>query len=90
MKKTYRDESGDLLAVLDELNTDTLPDSRVRLLGLYANLLKDDTLGVRRSTSGGGFVEVTKGALLVGFIRLNSSNHRSCTIRYTGEPAGDE
>jgi len=32
------DESGDLLAVLDELDSDTLSDSRVRLLGLDTDL----------------------------------------------------
>jgi len=41
-----RDEGSDLLAVLDELNTHALTDSRVRLLGLDADLCQDDTLGV--------------------------------------------
>lgn len=35
-----------LLSVLDELNTDTLADSRVRLLGLNTDLLENDALGV--------------------------------------------
>lgn len=45
----FRTESGDLLAVLDELNTDTLANGRVGLLGLNTDLLKDDTLGVGRT-----------------------------------------
>ena len=42
-----RDEGRDPLGILDELNTNTLPDSRVRLLGLNAHLLDDNPLGVR-------------------------------------------
>lgn len=42
-------ESGDLLAVLDELHTHTLANGRVGLLGLNTDLLEDDTLGVGRA-----------------------------------------
>ena len=45
----FRTESGDLLAVLDELHTHTLANGRVGLLGLNTDLLKDDTLGVGRT-----------------------------------------
>ena len=38
------DKGGDLLAVFDQLNSDALADSGVRLLGLNANLLQHDTL----------------------------------------------
>ena len=44
------DESCDLLSVLDELDSDTLTNSRVRLLSLNTNLLKNNSLGVRGST----------------------------------------
>jgi hypothetical protein len=55
-----RTESGDLLAVLDELDTDTLANGRVGLLGLNTDLLEDDTLGVRRATEGRGLVGGTE------------------------------
>ena len=58
-------EGGDLLTVLDELDTDTLSDSRVRLLGLDTDLLENDTLGLGGTTGGGGLVEVAEGTLLV-------------------------
>lgn len=47
-------ESSDLLAVLDELDLDTLADSGVGLLGLNTDLLQDDTLGVGSTTEGRG------------------------------------
>lgn len=59
------DESGDLLSVLDELDTDALADSRVRLLGLNTELLKDDSLGVGGSREGVGLPDRSKVSLLV-------------------------
>ena len=59
-----RNEGRHLLTVLDQLNTDTLANGRVRLLGLDTNLLKNDTLGMRRTTSRRGLVEVAEGTLL--------------------------
>ena len=71
---TYRHERGDLLAVFDELHTHALPDGRVGLLGLNADLLQDDALCVGRASSGGGLVDVTEGTLLVRLIRLQMRN----------------
>lgn len=43
------DESGDLLAVLDELHPHAFTDGRVRLLGLNTDLLEHNTLGHGRA-----------------------------------------
>uniref|UniRef100_A0A672G1Z5 Uncharacterized protein n=1 Tax=Salarias fasciatus TaxID=181472 RepID=A0A672G1Z5_SALFA len=55
------DEGGDLLAVLDELNSHTLPDGGVGLLGLHT----DDALGVRSSSEGVSLQRSAQMGLLV-------------------------
>jgi hypothetical protein len=67
---THRDESSDLLSVLDQLDTDTLADSRVGLLGLNTDFFEDDALGVGGASSGGRLVDVSEGTLLVLLIGL--------------------
>lgn len=60
-----RTESSDLLAVLDQLNTNTLSDSGVGLLGLNTDLLEDDALGVGGATEGRGLEGGTQSTLLI-------------------------
>ena len=47
-----RNEAGDSFVVLLELNSHTLSDGRVRLLGLNSDLLDDDTGSVRSTLEG--------------------------------------
>lgn len=65
---SYRTESSDLLAVLDQLDTDTLANSGVGLLGLNTDLLEDDSLGVGRTTEGRGLESGAESALLVAVV----------------------
>lgn len=58
-------EGGDLLTVLDELNTAALTDSGVRLLGLNTELLNYNALGVGSSAEGVGLPDSAKVGLLV-------------------------
>lgn len=64
-KKGLPTESGDLLAVLDQLDLDTLPNGGVGLLGLNTDLFENDTLGVGGTTEGRRLVGGSKKALLV-------------------------
>lgn len=45
-----RTEGCDLLSVLDQLHSDALSNSRIRLLRLDTDLLKNYALGVGRAT----------------------------------------
>lgn len=60
-------ESGNLLAIFDQLHTHALADSRVRLLGFNTNLLEHNALGVR---SGGKWfvVLITQMRLVVSLV----------------------
>jgi hypothetical protein len=63
------DEGSDLLTVLDELNSDTLSNGRVGLLGLNTNLFKDNSLSVGRATERRGLEGSSEKSLLVSKIR---------------------
>jgi hypothetical protein len=64
-KRTHGYESRDLLSVLDELHTDTFPDGRVGLFCLNTDFLEHNSFCMGRTSSGRGFVGVTKGTFLV-------------------------
>jgi hypothetical protein len=67
-------EGGNLLAVLDELDTHALTQRRVGLLGLHTEAVNNDTLGVRRALEGldPGGAQVTFLVVLVGPLLLTT------------------
>lgn len=62
------DESSDLLTVLDKLDTDTLSDGGVGLLGFDTNLFQHNTLGVGRTAKGRRLEGSAQKSLLVRLI----------------------
>ena len=60
-----RHESGDSLTVLGELDSDTLSDTGVGLLGLNTDLLEHNALGVRGASEGGRLEGSAQKSLLV-------------------------
>merc|ERR1719215_1131903 len=64
-----RHEGGDLLAILDQLDAAALADGRIRLLGLDANLLDDDALGMRGASERVALVLRAQVGLLVVLVR---------------------
>ena len=83
-----RTESCDLLAVLDQLNTNTLSDSGVGLLGLNTDLLENNTLGVGGATKGGGLESSAQSTLLIvkvgPFLVLTVRSQLSSGVKTTG------
>ena len=75
-------ESRDFLAVLDELHSATLTNSRVRLFGLNTNLLENDTLGVRGTFEWVRLQSRTKMLLLVAL--LCPTLHTTMVAKFTG------
>lgn len=68
------DESSDLLTVLNKLDSDTLSNSRVGLLGLNTNLFKNNSLSVGSTTERRGLVGCSEKSLLVSKIGPTASN----------------
>merc|ERR550539_868007 len=85
------DEGGDLLAVLDELDSHALTDGRVGLLSLNTNLLQDNSLGVGSSSEGIGLPSCSQMSLLVVLVgpdlvhpvlHVFSSSPNSCWLTH--------
>lgn len=74
---TYGYESSDLFAVLNQLDTNAFPNSRVRLFGLDSDLLKNDTLSVGRSSGRRCLVDVSESALFIRLVRLEIWSNRT-------------
>merc|ERR1712180_210612 len=61
-------KSCDFLAVFDQLNTNTLSDSRVRLFGFNTNFFQYNSFSMRSSAKGIGFQSCTQMCLFVSKI----------------------
>ena len=61
-------ECDNLFAVLDELDSNALSDSRVGLFGFDTDLLEDDAFRVRASSEGVGLQRSAEVALLVSLV----------------------
>uniref|UniRef100_A0A3B4DBR3 Uncharacterized protein n=1 Tax=Pygocentrus nattereri TaxID=42514 RepID=A0A3B4DBR3_PYGNA len=81
------DESGNLLAVLDQLDPDALPNSRVRLLG-FNTTAKAQRKMVRVSLQGGAqiglLVLLVVPFLLTAVVPQLSGGTKSTTLAYSG------
>jgi len=51
-----------------QLNTNTFTNGGVGLFGFNANFFEDNTLGMRRTSCRGCFIDVTESTLFVGFV----------------------
>merc|ERR1719481_1961735 len=76
-----RDESRDLLAILDELNSDAFPNGRVGLFGFDADLLQHDSLDVRSASERIGLQRGSRMRLLVILVR--PSLHATMRANFT-------
>ncbi|KAH0502914.1 ribosomal protein S23 like protein [Microtus ochrogaster] len=63
-------ESCDILAVLDELHPDTLPESRIWLLGFNSFFFQHDSLGMRGTSKRIGLQGCAQVGLLLLFMSL--------------------
>uniref|UniRef100_A0A8C2Q6Z4 Uncharacterized protein n=1 Tax=Cyprinus carpio TaxID=7962 RepID=A0A8C2Q6Z4_CYPCA len=81
------DECGDLLAVLDQLDPDALPDGRVGLLGLKTTVNKPNRVrvGLQSSAQMGLLVLFIMPLLLAAVVPQFSSSTQSTTLAWRME-----